>query len=181
MKEFEIIDHCLACGSQDLELKLDLTTQALANNYIDNLQIDEPRFPLAVNLCQDCFHLQLTHAVNPELIYKHYLYVSGTSQTGREHFEWFARFAKEHMDYWPSTVLDIGCNDGTQLDYFKQIGLTTYGIDPAENLYPISSKNHKIYCDFFDAELANKLAQDEIFFDIIVAQNSFAHNPDPLE
>lgn len=181
MKEFEIIDHCLACGSQDLELKLDLTTQALANNYIDNLQIDEPRFPLAVNLCKHCFHLQLTHAVNPELIYKHYLYVSGTSQTGRDHFEWFANFAVEHMGNMPMTVLDIGCNDGTQLDYFKKLGLRTTGVDPAENLYPVSSINHDIYCDFFNADLAKKLAQDEVFFDIIVAQNSFAHNPDPLE
>lgn len=180
MTDCTTLDHCLACGSQDLEIKLDLTNQALANNYVDNLQLPEAEFPLAVNLCKNCCHLQLTHAVDPELIYKHYLYVSGTSKTGRDHFEWFSRFAVEHMGNMPATVLDIGCNDGTQLDYFKQLGLKTCGIDPAENLYEQSSKHHKIYCDFFDTALTDKLISDEVFFDIIVAQNSFAHNPNPL-
>ena len=174
------LDHCLACGSSDLEFQLDLGNQALANACIADLQEDEPKFPLAVNRCKHCNHLQLTHAVNPALIYTHYLYVSGTSKTGRDHFEWFANFAVEHMGGMPQQVLDIGCNDGTQLDYFKQLGLNTVGVDPAENLYPTSSKNHKIYCDFFDTKLTNRIIQDEVFFDIIVAQNSFAHNPDPL-
>lgn len=174
------IDNCLACGSSDLTFQLDLGIQALANNCIENLQVEEPKFPLAVNRCNHCNHLQLTHAVDPALIYTHYLYVSGTSKTGRDHFEWFAKFAKEHMGYWPSTVLDIGCNDGTQLDYFKQLGLTTCGIDPAENLYETSSINHKIYCSFFDTDLTDTMVENDERFDIIVAQNSFAHNPDPV-
>ena len=67
------IEHCLACGSEDLVFQLDLGTQALANNYIDDLMIDEPKFPLAVNRCPHCNHLQLTHVVDPAIIYKHYL------------------------------------------------------------------------------------------------------------
>lgn len=180
MTDCTSIDHCLACGSSDLEFQLDLGNQALANACIDNLQIDESMFPLAVNRCRHCNHLQLTHAVNPALIYTHYLYVSGTSKTGRDHFEWFANFARESMDFWPITVLDIGCNDGTQLDYFKALGMQTTGVDPAENLYSTSSKNHKIYCNFFDTELTDRLIKDEVFFDIAVSQNNFAHNPDPL-
>jgi SAM-dependent methyltransferase len=180
MNDCNKIDNCLACGSSDLTFQLDLGIQALANNCIENLQVEESKFPLAVNRCNHCNHLQLTHAVNPALIYTHYLYVSGTSKTGRDHFEWFAKFAKEHMSYWPSTVLDIGCNDGTQLDYFKQMGLTTCGIDPAENLYETSSINHKIYCSFFDTDLTDTMVENDDRFDIIVAQNSFAHNPDPV-
>jgi SAM-dependent methyltransferase len=183
MNECTPISHCLACGSSNLTLTLDLGKQALANNCIDDLQIDEPEFPLAVNRCEHCNHLQLTHVVDPALIYTHYLYVSGTSKTGRDHFEWFARFAQEYVQELDKgktkAVLDIGCNDGTQLDYFKLLGFGTYGIDPAENLYATSSKNHRIYCDFFDTELADQL-ESNMYPDIIVAQNSFAHNPDPL-
>lgn len=174
------IKSCLACGSNKLFLQLNLGTQALANNCIDSLQIDEPQFPLAVNRCEDCYHLQLTHAVDPMLIYTHYLYVSGTSKTGRDHFEWFANFAQEYMGSEAASVLDIGCNDGTQLDYFKALGLQTYGIDPAKNLYETSSKNHQIYCDFFGPGLISTLVNDKVRPDIIVAQNSFAHNPDPV-
>ena len=172
------ITRCLACGSSDLNLQLDLTTQALANNYVDNTHNDEPEFPLAVNHCNHCHHLQLTHAVDPEIIYKNYLYVSGTSQTGRDHFKWFADFVNEYAPNSRS-VLDIGCNDGTQLDYFKQLGLKTYGIDPAENLFPLSSANHTIFCDFYDEKLVDHLVDRHLLPDIIVAQNSFAHNPNP--
>lgn len=179
------IDHCLACGSDDLTLQLDLGNQALANNCINDLRTKEATFPLSVNRCKHCNHLQLTHAVDPMLIYTHYLYVSGTSKTGRDHFEWFARFAQEYIQSSgatrANTVLDIGCNDGTQLDYFKALGFATYGIDPAKNLYASSSKHHHIYCDFFNDTLANKLVADNLRPDIIVAQNSFAHNPNPVE
>lgn len=173
------IDHCLACGGHNLELKLDLHPQALANNYVKDPNNPELEFPLAVNLCQDCYHLQLTHAVDPEIIYKNYLYVSGTSKTMHDHCKWFARFAREYCGHWPTRVLDIGCNDGTQLDYFKKLGMTTYGIDPAENLYETSSKNHHIYCDFYNEQLVDQLVNDNLRPDLIVAQNSFAHNPDP--
>lgn len=175
------IDTCLACGSPDLTLKLDLTPQALANNYIANIGDPEPKFPLAVNMCRHCYHLQLTHAVDPALIYTHYLYVSGTSKTGHDHFKWFADFTKEYAGFSANTVLDIGCNDGTQLDYYKQLGFKTYGIDPAENLYPTSSKNHAIVCDFFNDNTADRFLVQHGKVDLMVAQNSFAHNPAPLE
>lgn len=181
MSDCTPLNSCLACGSTDLALKLDLTPQALANNYIPNIGDAEPVFPLAVNMCRHCYHLQLTHAVDPALIYTHYLYVSGTSKTGRDHFKWFADFTKEYAGSDADTVLDIGCNDGTQLDYYKQLGFDTYGIDPAENLYPTSSKNHTIVCNFFNDQTADNFLAQYGKVDIVVAQNSFAHNPAPLE
>jgi cyclopropane fatty-acyl-phospholipid synthase-like methyltransferase len=75
-------------------------------------------------------------------------------------------------------VLDIACNDGTQLDAYKSRGFKTYGIDPAENLYPLSSKNHNIVCDYFNESSLKKLNTK---FDIIIAQNVFAHNTYPKE
>lgn len=179
MSDCTKLTHCLACGSSDLKLQLDLGTQALANEFVPAGQTQN-QYPLAVNRCQHCNHLQLTHVVDPSLIYTHYLYVSGTSQTGRDHFDWFAQWTLEYMGYWPESVLDIGCNDGTQLDYYKKLGLVTYGVDPAENLHKTSSKNHNVYCRFFDDETAVQMRVDSVYADIVVAQNSFAHNPDPL-
>ena len=179
MNDCTELKTCLACGSTNLTLQLDLGQQALANSYINEPSIDEPSFPLAVNLCHDCYHLQLTHIVDPAIIYRNYLYVSGTSKTLSDYFEWFARWSKEYCHIWPSTVLDIGCNDGTQLDYYKKLGLQTFGIDPAENLYPVSSRNHTIFCDFFNTKSVDELVDRKLSFDIIIAQNSFAHNPDP--
>jgi len=168
--------QCLACGSELLEMALDLGQQPLANSYKDSPQDPEDRYPLAVNLCHDCYHLQLSHTVDPAIIYKNYLYATGTNQTIKNYCQWFADFCLE-ICADTKTVLDIGCNDGTQLDYFKARGVETYGIDPAENLHERSNKNHSVVCDFFGPEAVDKL--NKVNYDIIVAQNVCAHNPDP--
>lgn len=177
MENVTPLTECLACGGTELELTLDLTDQPLANSNLTDPNNDEDHYPLAVNRCQHCCHLQLTDIVNPEIIYRNYDYVSGTSKTYVDYMAWFARFTCEYITQWPRSVLDIGCNDGSQLDVFKRQGMDTYGIDPATNLYPTSSANHTVWCDFFSPELAETINQK---FDIIVAQNSFAHNPDPV-
>jgi SAM-dependent methyltransferase len=179
MKNCIELNECLACGSTDLKLELNLGEQPLANNFLSNPGKNET-YPLAVNRCTACCHLQLTHVVDPEIIYRDYAYVSGTSQTYLDYMRWFAKWCREYSDRWRGHVLDIGCNDGSQLDAFASLGFNTYGVDPAENLYATSSaKGHRIVCGFWDKKSIKQLAHDR--FDIVVAQNSFAHNPDPVK
>lgn len=159
---------CICCDKTDLVQILDLKDQPLANSYH---KIDEilDAYPLKLNLCKNCYHLQLSHIVDPNLLFKNYLYVSGTTQTLRDYFDWFANFVSEY-EPTAQTVLDIACNDGSQLDSFSKLNFDTYGIDPAENLHQISSVKHKVICDYFDASHFDEK------FDVIVAQNVFAHN-----
>ena len=172
--------ECIACGSNNLLLTLDLGEQPLANNYLEDPSLEEKFYPLVVNRCQDCNHLQLSHIVDPTIIYQNYSYVSGTSETYLEYMDWFARWCREYTECWHGHVLDIGCNDGSQLDAFKQIGFTTHGVDPAENLYKTSSsKGHKVVCGFWDKKSIKQLKHEK--FDIVVSQNAFAHIPNPLE
>lgn len=173
---FRKLDTCLCCGGKNLVQVLDLNEQPLANSYLPSPYEDEKSFPLAINFCNDCTHIQLTHAVDPNLLFKNYLYVSGTTRTLRDYFEWFVDFTSKFGD--GRKVLDIACNDGTQLDSYKAKGFETYGIDPAENLYEISSSNHKVICDYFTEKSAKQLGTK---FDVITAQNVFAHNTYPLE
>ena len=180
MSDFYTIDKCLCCDGDDIKLLLDLNKQPLANSYHDNSKELE-KYPLGVNLCQDCYHIQLTDVVNPDLLFKDYLYVSGTTKTLRDNFKWFADFVLEYVANcrwnWPNprvqSVLDVACNDGTQLDYFKERGVETYGVDPAENLWELSSKNHDVKCEYFDSIFFG------FKFDVITAQNVFAHNSNP--
>lgn len=172
------VTRCVACDSMDLELCLDLGQQPLANNYRDRLDKKQTQYPLAVNRCTHCDHLQLTHVVNPEIIYRNYLYVSGTSQTNLDYMDWYAGFVCEHFTGVPVTVLDIGCNDGSQLTAFKKLGSDTYGVDPAENLHAISSAEHQVVCGFWNKSTAYQLG--DVKFDIITNQNAFSHLPDPL-
>ena len=170
--------RCLACDSDDIHMALDLALQPLANSYKKSADATEDRYPLAVKLCYQCKHLQLSHSVDPAIIYKNYLYATGTNQTIKDYSRWFANFVQEYTGI-TGTVLDIGCNDGTQLNYFKDLGFNTYGIDPAENLHDRSSANHAVVCDFFGPDAVDKLSA--VDYDAIVAQNVCAHNPDPAE
>ena len=180
MSDFKHIDRCVCCDSNNINLLLDLNKQPLANSYHDNSKKLE-KYPLGVNLCQDCYHIQLTDVVDPDLLFKDYLYVSGTTKTLRDNFKWFADFVLEYAANcrwnWPNpkvnSVLDVACNDGTQLDYFKERGVETYGVDPAENLWELSSKNHDVKCEYFDSIFFG------FKFDVITAQNVFAHNSNP--
>lgn len=177
MEKYKKIDECRCCSSNDLLMLLDLNVQPLANSYHNNKCLQE-QFPLQLMLCRNCFHLQLSVVVDPSIMFSHYLYVSGTTQTLKEYFDFFAQFTKhryiEHFQHNPTSVLDIASNDGSQLDSYKRIGINTTGIDPAKNLCPIcESKHHNTICDFFPSPLL--LSKK---FDIIVAQNVFAHTHD---
>ena len=168
------IKECLACGHDHLLPVLDLNDQPLANSYKKTKDEPEASYPLKINRCNVCCHVQLSHIVNPDLIYKNYLYVSGTTKTYVDYMAWYADFVCEQFNVYPQSVLDIGCNDGSQLDKFKARGLKTYGVDPAENLHTLSSKNHNVLCGYFDKHFSQPV-------DIITCQNAFAHNPNPLE
>lgn len=176
MIKCEEIKECIACGGTHLVPVLDLNEQPLANSFKNTKEEDEDFFPLAINYCEDCSHVQLTHKVNPDLLFKNYLYVSGTAKTQLDYFDWFAKFASEQYPGTPRRVLDIGCNDGSQLNSFKLLNFETFGIDPAENLHSISSKNHNVICGYFNEQT---FKNDEKF-DIILCQNAFAHNYDQL-
>ena len=182
------LTHCLACNSTNLSRILDFGHQPLANSYvdIDHLSDVEYMAPLGLNYCVTCSHLQLPFAVDPDLMFRDYSYVSGTSQTLRDYFDWFARFSceyyfgeysREHL-----RVLDIACNDGSQLDSFKKLGHYTLGVDPARNLFDICArKGHVVQQNYLNEETVKSVLDlTHSGPDIINAQNVFAHNANPV-
>jgi 2-polyprenyl-3-methyl-5-hydroxy-6-metoxy-1,4-benzoquinol methylase len=176
MSDCQPIKNCIACGSDMLSEVLDLDTQPLANDYKNTKDEVQQEFPLAINRCTVCDHVQLTHQVNPELMFKNYAYVSGVSQTLKDWFTWLISYTNQTFDGTINNTLDIGCNDGSMLDAWSN-NVETYGVDPAENLHSISTgKGHKVHCGFFSGkEFEGKT------FDVITCLNAFAHNANQLE
>jgi 2-polyprenyl-3-methyl-5-hydroxy-6-metoxy-1,4-benzoquinol methylase len=182
---FTEITECRCCGEGDLYQYIDLSDQPLANSYHKKGE-ELPVFPLRANLCKKCFHTQLSVVVDPEIMFKHYLYVSGISKTLVKYFDDFAGWSMKWsgMDRVnrPVRVLDIACNDGSQLDGFKKLQtkhpVKTYGVDPAENLVPLAqAKGHNVLCKYWNKDTATVLPEK---MDIIIAQNVFAHVHDAL-
>jgi SAM-dependent methyltransferase len=171
----KIIKECRCCGSKNLTQVLDLNEQPLANTYHTGSS-ELFKYPLVLMLCKDCFHSQLNAVVDPDEMFSNYLYVSGTSKTLHEYFEWFADMVKSET-VETGSVLDIACNDGTQLQKFRNLGWKTYGIDPAKNLQELSVKNaDKIVVDYLTDSSVQSLGVSS--FDAIIAQNVFAHTDD---
>lgn len=176
------LNRCLACGNAELRPFLDLGVQPLANAYHDG-SADLPRFPLVVQHCVDCGHCQLTHAVDPEVLYSRYLYVSGTSATLRADMAQMAKqlvgeFRAEHGR--APRVLDIACNDGTLLEAFRAEGAAVYGVEPAANLAQLCWDKHlSVAHTYWPPHIA---AADPLRgpFDIITALNVLGHTRDPL-
>ncbi len=180
---WKILDKCLVCNSS-LDIVLDLGKQALANNYWKNEDDKLGQFPLKLMRCTSCFHNQIDCKVDPTILFSNYLYKSGTSNTGKEYFKEFAQMTLASLEVDRKrqlSVLDIACNDGSQLDQFLGNNCQTVGVDPAKNLCEIANKSHDIHCGFFDDEMTETLLMNYEEFDIIIAQNVFAHIDYPKE
>ena len=162
-------NECRVCESKNLLTILNLNNQPPPNR-LDDLFWELLNVPLKLNLCINCYHLQLESVLNPIILYKNYSYLSGTSNTMKIYFKNFVK----SLNVMNKKVLDIACNDCALLDCFKEFNNDTYGIDPAENIVK-NINNHKIYCGFFNKDAVNYF---KIKFDIITAFNVFAHVDD---
>ena len=163
---------CLACGRTTLAPVLDLGQQPLANTYATTPEEARslPRYPLVLMRCVHCTHLQLSVSVDRAAIFSDYIYRSGTADTMREHFRTFAQYVTDR--HGVGRVLDIACNDGSQLDAFRDLGWQTVGVDPAVNLREFNT--HETRWQFFDESCL-----DLGDFDVVVAQNVVAHTDRP--
>lgn len=169
---------CFCCGRDDLVVYFDIGETPLANSYPTEKTVMQT-FPLRVAVCKNCYHSQLCESVNPDLLYRHYLYVSGTSETLKNYFKWFVDFVDTkqtqiNSDY---SILEIACNDGTLLELFRDKGWDVLGVDPALNLRLLTeSKKLEVIADYWGETVAKKINRK---FDAIVAQNVLAHLPYP--
>ena len=75
-------------------------------------------------------------------------------------------------------VMDIGCNDGSLLDFFKEKGAITFGIEPTGAYIDAQIKGHTIVNDFFTEDIAKALLEKHGYPDFISFTNVFAHIED---
>ena len=150
MTDYKQMTECLACGSPHLSQYCNLGMQPLANNLKDTTDQPDELYPLNVNLCLNCYHSQLSVAVDRDALYKHYLYVSGTSNTLVKEFNSVADYIHQNHPGEARNVLDIACNDGTFLRAFRKYDWNLWGIDPAENIVEqIRDKDINVISDYF--------------------------------
>jgi len=181
-KDLVIRKKCVLCGSKKLKSVLNFKKTPLANSYVKFPNSKENHYPLVCVLCLNCKHLQLKHLVKPEILFKNYMYVSGTSPVLVKHFENYFKKIKKTLKLNKSKdkILDIACNDGTFLNFFKKDKFKhVIGVEPAKNLRFLNkAKKIDINSTFFNLKNSFDLKNKYKEFKIITANNVFAHVPD---
>ena len=169
---------CRSCGGGKLKPAVSLGLSPLANNLLSSLDDTDELYPLEMMYCEDCHNCQISYVVPPGKMFDHYLYVSSTAKSFREHFQ---RASEKYIDEFKldsnSFVIDIGSNDGIALKPLKEKGIKVLGVEPAKNIADIATANGiETINRYFNKLVAWQITSDYQRADLITASNVFAHS-----
>jgi NDP-4-keto-2,6-dideoxyhexose 3-C-methyltransferase len=160
---YQEISGCRICGNRQLEIVLDLGTQALTGVFPKTRNQVITTGPLRLVKCTGdedaCGLLQLQHSYDlGELYGDNYGYRSGLNAGMVEHLRGKVR---RILDQIPlpkdAMIIDIGANDSTTLQAYPKEGLRLVGVDPTGAKFKEFYPNHiQLIADFFSAETVRK-------------------------
>lgn len=173
---------CRACGQSRLVRFLILGPQPLANANLRTAAdaATEQRFPLDLYFCNHCSLVQLADVIDPEVLFRHYIYVTGTSDTIAVHNKAYAatvvnllRLGKDDL------VVEAASNDGSLLTCFRDVGVRTLGVEPAANIAALArAAGIDTVDEFFDLAAARKLRAARGAARAVIGNNVLAHVDD---
>ena len=177
---FETIRACRLCASSDLEQIVDLGDQPLANALLVDPDQAEGAAPLVLVRCRTCSAIQLSVTVDPAVLFRDYVWVTGTSASTIEHCRWLADQVLERAQGNSINALEMASNDGTFLRELQALGVAVLGVDPARNLAGFASEQGvETLPEFFDMTLAKEVRATRGPHAIVIARNVLSHVPDP--
>lgn len=174
---------CRLCGEPRRHSVADLGATPLANAYLraDQLGEVERYYPLRAVVCSACLLVQIDYVVEPDTLFRHYLYFSSYSGARLESARAFAAHIIERLGLAPGDrVVEVASNDGYLLQQFVARGLDVVGVEPAVNIArAAAAAGVPTMTEFFGASLARTLAEQGQRARLIIANNVLAHVPDP--
>lgn len=173
---------CRICEAGDLHPILDLGEQPLANRFLrpDQINEPEPRYPLRLVLCGSCGAVQLDTVVPREMLFRDYIYVSGTSELVHRHAAWLARNTVDRYGLGTGDlVVEAASNDGSILKAFRWHGLRTLGVEPSANVAELAREiGIETVVDFFDERCGRDLREEVGPVKLLLARHVLAHVED---
>ncbi|QCO41454.1 class I SAM-dependent methyltransferase [Leptospira interrogans] len=179
MNHFYLRKDCRLCKSKDLIKVLPLTPTALCDAYVKERK-EQDVYPLDLFQCKNCGFVQIECVVDPEIIYRDYIYVTTSSSGLSNHFENYAKDVLEKLNLGASSfVVDIGSNDGTLLSYFKARNAKVLGVEPStKTAEDATNRGIETLPEFFDPNLARKIKEKVGQADLITVNNLYANIDD---
>jgi len=177
-------ETCRACGSCDLQLILRMAPTPPGDHYVtaEKLRDPQPVYPMDVVMCGVCGLAQLPDVVDPELLYRDYIYKTSISLGLVDHFDRYAESVLAAVaPPLGSLVVDIGSNDGTLLKSFAKRGMRVLGVDPAlEAARKAAEAGIETLPTFFSSSVGADIRRAHGPAAIVTANNVFA-NVDDLD
>ena len=178
-------ETCRICGGKDFRMFLSLGPSPPANSFLRSPDefASERCFPLDVYRCETCSLVQLLDVIDPEILFRNYLYVTGTSDTMNAHNLEYARALVHELSLSAEDlVVEIASNDGSLLRCFGKYSVRTLGVEPATNLARVAVENGiKTENVFFNSLSAQKIRITHGAASAVVANNVLAHVDDPRD
>ena len=174
---------CRVCDGSRLHLVLSLGRTPLANAFLSGPAefASEMTFPLDMYFCDTCSLLQLLDVVAPDVLFRHYLYASGTSDTIAAHNQALASVVVERLGLGADDmVVEVASNDGSLLKHFRSRQLRVLGIEPASNIAQLAhAAGVETINEFFTEDVARHVRETHGDAAVVVANNVLAHVDDP--
>lgn len=177
-KECNEISHCEVCGNKKLLPVLDLGLHPMCDDLVpvgDNRICQE--YPIEILFCENCLTAHQRFQVPKKNLFPtSYHYRSRFTADVLSGMKGLVDSCAERFgDLSGKTVLDIGCNDGSLLDFFRQKGATTIGIEPTGAYLDAQKKGHTTFNNFLSEDIANTIVSLHGKPDFITFTNVFAH------
>jgi len=174
--------RCRFCGTKLENTFVDLGMSPLCENYLasEHLNQMEPFYPLHVQVCGNCFLVQLEAYVTPEHIFSDYAYFSSYSDSWLAHAKRYTDLMVERFGIGAkSFVVELASNDGYLLQYFVENKVPVLGIEPAANVADVAiRKGVPTIVKFFGRETARELVASGKQADLLLGNNVLAQVPD---
>lgn len=175
------IKSCEVCDNKNLVSVLNLGLHPMCDDLV---RIGDGRicreYPIEILFCENCFTAHQRFQVSKrDLFPASYHYrsrfttdvLNGMAELVESCERRFGRLAGKK-------VLDIGCNDGSLLDFFSQRGAITIGIEPTDAYIDAEQKGHITFNRYLSEEVADAVAAMHGKPDFLTFTNVFAHIED---
>ena len=153
----------------------------IANGFIEEKNFSkEFYFNMEIGFSENLSLLQLMDHPKPEMMFnENYPFFTSSSSFMINHFQDYSKWI---MDNYPNNnkkLIEIGSNDGTFLQNFKNKNFETIGFEPSSNVSEIATKKGlNSVNEFFNTENVKKFNKFLNKTDIICAANVICHVPD---
>jgi hypothetical protein len=179
--ECKEIDHCEVCGSRTLIPVLDLGAHPMCDDLV---AIGDPRvcieYPINILYCETCrTGHQRFQVPKRQLFPESYHYRSRFTADVLSGMKNLVDSCEQRFGSLKGKkVVDIGCNDGSLLDFFREKQAFTIGVEPTSAAEDAAKKGHVTIHDFFTEATADEIIAAHGKPDFITFTNVFAHIED---